>query len=243
MLKKNEVEDHPRISSFSNKTKSISACADSLKSKTSNAKVVCVTYGKCLVNSNHDAYVSNFINDVNARTKKHKENDLLTVTHGSDHYTIALQESSSPTPMVIMNDIVNGLPKLKYVKDQMCSSCQMGKAKRIHFKTKIVLSSKGRLHLLHMYLCGLKALMEKIHSGNVDAYSRYTWTYFLRSKNETSKVLIEFQRGLQDQVINVRTDRGTKFLNKTFQAYFKEKGLSHQMTIARTPEHNSIVER
>ncbi|GKC28598.1 hypothetical protein Tco_1035892 [Tanacetum coccineum] len=43
-----------------------------LKSRTSNVKAVCVTCGKCVFNSNHDACVSKFINDVNARTKKPK---------------------------------------------------------------------------------------------------------------------------------------------------------------------------
>ncbi|GJV49515.1 retrovirus-related pol polyprotein from transposon TNT 1-94, partial [Tanacetum coccineum] len=33
-------------------------------------------------------------------------------------------------------DIVTGLPKLKYVKDQLCSSCEMSKAKRSSFKSK-----------------------------------------------------------------------------------------------------------
>nr|GEX99987.1 hypothetical protein [Tanacetum cinerariifolium] len=51
-------------------------------------------------------------------------------------------------------DIMIGLPKLKYVKDQLCSSCELGKAKRSSFKTKVVLSLKGRLNLLHMDLCG-----------------------------------------------------------------------------------------
>ncbi|GJW10329.1 retrovirus-related pol polyprotein from transposon TNT 1-94 [Tanacetum coccineum] len=51
-------------------------------------------------------------------------------------------------------DIVTGLPKLKYVKDQICSSCEMSKAKRSSFKSKAVPSSKGRLNLLHMDLCG-----------------------------------------------------------------------------------------
>ncbi|GJY82076.1 integrase, catalytic region, zinc finger, CCHC-type containing protein [Tanacetum coccineum] len=32
--------------------------------------------------------------------------------------------------LLFKNDIVNGLPKLKYVKDQLCSSCELGKAKR-----------------------------------------------------------------------------------------------------------------
>nr|GEZ88010.1 retrovirus-related Pol polyprotein from transposon TNT 1-94 [Tanacetum cinerariifolium] len=51
-------------------------------------------------------------------------------------------------------DIVIGLPKLKYVKDQLCSSCELSKAKRRSFKSKAVPSSKGRLNLLHMDLCG-----------------------------------------------------------------------------------------
>ncbi|GJX34369.1 hypothetical protein Tco_0245926 [Tanacetum coccineum] len=70
--KKTEVEDHPKISSISNKTKSVTACNDSLKSRTSNVNVVCATCGKCVFNSNHDACVSKFLNGVNARTKKPK---------------------------------------------------------------------------------------------------------------------------------------------------------------------------
>ncbi|GJW72927.1 retrovirus-related pol polyprotein from transposon TNT 1-94 [Tanacetum coccineum] len=51
-------------------------------------------------------------------------------------------------------DVMIGLPKLKYVKNQLCSSCEVSKAKRSSFKTKTVPSSKGRLNLLHMDLCG-----------------------------------------------------------------------------------------
>nr|GEV63752.1 hypothetical protein [Tanacetum cinerariifolium]GEV64904.1 hypothetical protein [Tanacetum cinerariifolium] len=71
-FKKTEVEDHHRIYSISNKTKSITACNDSIKSRTSNVNVVCATCRKCVFNSNHDACVSKFINDVNAKTKKPK---------------------------------------------------------------------------------------------------------------------------------------------------------------------------
>ncbi|GJU91049.1 hypothetical protein Tco_1303472 [Tanacetum coccineum] len=69
-FKKTEVEDHPRISRTSNQTKSVTMCNDSLNSRTSNVNVVCATCGKCVFNSNHDACVSMFLNDVNARTKK-----------------------------------------------------------------------------------------------------------------------------------------------------------------------------
>nr|GEZ73673.1 hypothetical protein [Tanacetum cinerariifolium] len=81
----------------------------------------------------------------------------------------------------------------------------------------------------------------------VDDYSRYTWTHFLRSKDETPEVFIDFlrlvQRGLQAQVRVVRTDKGTEFLNQTLHAYFAAEGILHQMSVARTPEQNGVVER
>ncbi|GKD76550.1 hypothetical protein Tco_1339171 [Tanacetum coccineum] len=69
-FKRKEVEDHHRISSISKKTKSVTACNDSLNSRTSKVNVVCAKCGKCMFNSNHDACVSRYLNDVNAGTKK-----------------------------------------------------------------------------------------------------------------------------------------------------------------------------
>nr|GEZ60364.1 hypothetical protein [Tanacetum cinerariifolium] len=134
------------------------------------------------------------------------------------------------------NDIVVGLPKLKFIKDHLCSSCELGKAKRKSFHSKITPSSKRRLQLLHMDLCG-PMRVASINGKRyvlviVDDYSRYTWTHFLRSKDETPKVLIDFlrliQRGLQAQVRIVRTDKGTEFLNQTLHAYFAAEGILHQ---------------
>nr|GFC57652.1 retrovirus-related Pol polyprotein from transposon TNT 1-94 [Tanacetum cinerariifolium] len=184
-----------------------------------------------------------------------KGNNLLTGSRGSDLYSITLQSSNSPNPICLMakatssqawlwhrrlshsnfdtinllskNDIMIGLPKLKFIKDHLCSSCELGKAKRKSFHTKLTPSSKRRLHLLHMDLCG-PMRVASINGKRyvlviVDDYSRYTWTHFLRSKDETPEVLIDFltlvHRGLQAQVRVVRTDKGTEFLNQTLHAY------------------------
>nr|GFA71607.1 retrovirus-related Pol polyprotein from transposon TNT 1-94 [Tanacetum cinerariifolium] len=134
------------------------------------------------------------------------------------------------------NDIVVGLPKLKFVKEHLCSSCELGKGKRKSFRTKLTPSSKRRLQLLHMDLCGPMRVAsingKKYVLVIVNDYSRYTWTHFLRSKDETPEVLIDFlrlvQRGLQAQVRVVRTDKGTEFLNQTLHAYFAAEGILHQ---------------
>nr|GEV31720.1 integrase, catalytic region, zinc finger, CCHC-type, peptidase aspartic, catalytic [Tanacetum cinerariifolium] len=76
---------------------------------------------------------------------------------------------------------------------------------------------------------------------------KYTWTHFLRSKDETPEVLIDFlrlvQRGLHAQVRIIRTDKGTEFLNQTLHAYFASEGILHQTSVAQTPEQNGIVKR
>nr|GFB12365.1 hypothetical protein [Tanacetum cinerariifolium] len=206
-------------------------------------------------------------------------NDLLTGSRGTDLYSITLQDTNCPNPICLMakatssqawlwhrrlshlnfdtinllskNDIVVGLAKLKFIKDHLFSFCELGKAKRKSFHTKLTPSSKRRLQLLHMDLCG-PMRVASINGKRyilviVDDYSTYTWTYFLRSKDETPEVLIDFlrlvQRGLQAQVRVARTDKGTEFLNQTLHAYFAAEGILHQTSVARTPEQNGVVER
>ncbi|GJY25521.1 retrovirus-related pol polyprotein from transposon TNT 1-94 [Tanacetum coccineum] len=208
-----------------------------------------------------------------------KGNDLLTGSHGTDMYSITLQDTYTPNLICLMakatssqawlwhrrlshlnfdtinllskNNIVTGLPKLKFIKDNLCSSCELRKAKRKSFHTKTTPSSKRRLQLLHMDLCG-PMRVESINGKKyvlviVDDYSRYTWTHFLRSKDETPEVLIDFltlvQRRLHAQVRTIRTDKGTEFLNKTIHAYFAKEGIRHETSTAQTPEQNGIVER
>nr|GEY72856.1 hypothetical protein [Tanacetum cinerariifolium] len=185
-----------------------------------------------------------------------KENDLLTGSRGIDLYSITLQDTTSPNPICLMakatssqawlwhrhlshlnfdtinllskNDIVVGLPKLKFVKDHLCSSYELGKAKRKSFQSKTTLSSKRRLQLLHMDLCGPMRIAsingKKYVLVIVDDFSRYAWTHFLRSKDETPEVLIDF-------------------LRLTLHAYFTSEGILHQTSVARTPEQNDVVER
>nr|GEV19181.1 hypothetical protein [Tanacetum cinerariifolium] len=153
--------------------------------------------------------------------------------------------------LLLKNDIVIGLPKLKFIKDHLCSSCELGKAKRKSFQSKTTPSDKRRLQLLHMDLCGPMWVAsingKKYVLVIVDDYSKYSWTHFLRSKDKTPEVLIDFlrlvQRGLHAQVRIVRTDKGTKLLNKTLHAYFASEGILHQTSVALTPEQNGVVER
>nr|GEX17690.1 integrase, catalytic region, zinc finger, CCHC-type, peptidase aspartic, catalytic [Tanacetum cinerariifolium] len=51
-------------------------------------------------------------------------------------------------------DLVRGLPRLKFEKDHLCSSCQLGKSKKHTHKPKAKNTNLEVLNTLHMDLCG-----------------------------------------------------------------------------------------
>nr|GEU58740.1 putative ribonuclease H-like domain-containing protein [Tanacetum cinerariifolium] len=226
--------------------------------------------------------------------------DLLIGDCSSNLYTIALNEvaSNSSTCLLakasslqswlwhqrlshlnlatinnlVKNNLVQGLPKMKFEKDHLCSACEQGKNHRKHHKSKMAFALNKPLYLLHMDLCG-PMHVQSINGKRyvlvvVDDYSRYTWLFFLHSKDEASEVIISFIKkilvNLQLQVQRVRTDNGTEFKNKTLAKFFDERvrtdngtefknktlakffdevGITQQFSATRTPQQNSVVER
>nr|GEV80374.1 integrase, catalytic region, zinc finger, CCHC-type, peptidase aspartic, catalytic [Tanacetum cinerariifolium] len=171
--------------------------------------------------------------------------DFLTDDRSSNLYTIALNEVASNSSACLLakasssqswlwhqrlshlnfstinnlvkNNLIQGLPKMKFKKDHLCSACEQWKIHQKHHKSKTDFASNKPLYLLHMDLCGpmrVESINEKRYVlVVVDDYSWYTWVFFLHSKDETSKVIISIikktQVNLQLQVQRVRTDNGT----------------------------------
>nr|GEV11848.1 retrovirus-related Pol polyprotein from transposon TNT 1-94 [Tanacetum cinerariifolium] len=152
---------------------------------------------------------------------------------------------------LVKKNLVQGLPKMKFEKDHLCTACKQGKIHRKHHKCKTASASNKPLYLLHMDLCGpmrVESINEKRYMlVVVDDYSRYTWVFFLYSKDEATDVIISFMKktqvNLQLQVQRVRTDNGTEFKNKTLAKFFDEVGITQQFSAARTPQQNGVVER
>ncbi|GJT23287.1 retrovirus-related pol polyprotein from transposon TNT 1-94 [Tanacetum coccineum] len=148
-------------------------------------------------------------------------------------------------------DLLQGLPRLKFEKDHLCSTCQLGKSKKHYHKPKTENTNLEVLNTLHMDLCGPMRVQtingKKYILVIVDDYSRFTWVKFLRSKDETPEVVIKFlkqiQVGLNKTVRNIRTDNGTEFVNKDLTDYYERVGIFHQKTVPRTPQQNDVVER
>nr|GEZ74158.1 hypothetical protein [Tanacetum cinerariifolium] len=148
-------------------------------------------------------------------------------------------------------DLVRGLPRLKFEKGHLCSACQFRKRKKHTHKPKAENTNLEILNTLHMDLCGPMRVQtingKKYILVIVDDYSRFTWVKFLRSKDETPEVVINFitqiQVGLNKTVRYVRTDNGTEFVNHTMTEYYERIGIFHQKIVHRTPQQNGVVER
>nr|GEW92680.1 hypothetical protein [Tanacetum cinerariifolium]GEX17142.1 hypothetical protein [Tanacetum cinerariifolium] len=170
--------------------------------------------------------------------------DLLTRSQGNNLYTLSLGDMMASSLICLLQGLVRGLPKLKFEKDHLCSVCAMGKSKKKSHKPKSEDTNQEKLYLLHMDLCG--PIRVKSVNGKkyilviVDDYSRFTWVKYLRSKDEAPDFIIKFLKMIQVRlkvpICRIRTDNGTEFVNQTMREYYKQVGISHETSVARSPQ-------
>ncbi|GJS07415.1 retrovirus-related pol polyprotein from transposon TNT 1-94 [Tanacetum coccineum] len=106
-----------------------------------------------------------------------------------------------------------------------------GKQHRASCKFKTEKSISLPLHLLHMDLFGpifVKSLMKKMYCLVVtDDYSRFTWDFFLATKDENSDILKSFITGIENLVDHkvkvIRSDNGTEFKNREMNQFCEMK--------------------
>ncbi|GKC13288.1 putative ribonuclease H-like domain-containing protein [Tanacetum coccineum] len=152
---------------------------------------------------------------------------------------------------LVKGNLVRGLPSRLFENDETCVACQKGKQHRAFCKSKTENSISLPLHLLHMDLFGLtfvKSLMKKMYCIVVtDDYSRFTWVFFLATKDETSGILKSFITGIENLVDHkvkvIRCDNGTEFKNREMNQFCEMKGILRQFSVARTPQQNGVAER
>ncbi|GJV25651.1 putative ribonuclease H-like domain-containing protein [Tanacetum coccineum] len=152
---------------------------------------------------------------------------------------------------LVKGNLVRGLPSKLFENNQTCVACQKEKQHRASCKSKTVSLICQPLHMLHMDLFGptfIKSLMKKMYCLVVtDDYSRFSWVFFLATKDETSGILKSFitrVENLIDQKVKViRCDNGTEFKNKDMNQFCERKGIKREFSVARTPQQNGVAER
>ncbi|GJS37507.1 putative ribonuclease H-like domain-containing protein [Tanacetum coccineum] len=152
---------------------------------------------------------------------------------------------------LLKGNLVRGLPSNIFQNDHTCVACQKGKQHKASYKAKIVSSISQPLQLLHMDLFGptfVRSINHKTYCLVItDDFSRFSWVFFLRTKDETSGILKDFIRQIENQlnqkVKNNRCDNGKKFKNRDIIELCGSKGIKREYSNARTPQQNGVAER
>ncbi|GKA08275.1 putative ribonuclease H-like domain-containing protein, partial [Tanacetum coccineum] len=132
---------------------------------------------------------------------------------------------------LVKDNLVRGLQTKHFENDQTCVACLKRKQHRASCKSKVLNLITKPLFMLYMDLFGptfVSSLMRKKYCLVVtDDYSRFTWVFFLTSKDETSEILKNFIKEIENLVYKkvkiIRCDNGTEFKNKVMDDFYKEK--------------------
>nr|GEW03399.1 putative ribonuclease H-like domain-containing protein [Tanacetum cinerariifolium] len=152
---------------------------------------------------------------------------------------------------LVKGNLVRGLPSKVFENNQTCVACKKGKQHRASCKSKPVSSISQPLQRLHMDLFGptfVKNLNKKCYCLVVtDDYSRFSWVFFLATKDETSPILQTFITGIDNQlslkVKILRSDSKTEFKNHDLNQFCGMKEIKREFSVPRTPQQNGISER
>ncbi|GJU15415.1 putative ribonuclease H-like domain-containing protein [Tanacetum coccineum] len=152
---------------------------------------------------------------------------------------------------LVKGHLVRGLPLKVFVNDHTCVTCKKGKQHKASCKAKSERIIRKPLELLHMDLFR-PVFIESINKKRyclvvTDDFSRFSWVFFLATKDETSEILCKFIIGLENQLNHnvkiIRCDNGTEFKNHAMNEFCAKKGIKREFSVARTPQQNGVAER
>jgi transposase InsO family protein len=139
---------------------------------------------------------------------------------------------------------------LKFESDLVCAPCHHGKVVVASHSPVNTVITEHPGQLLHMGTVGPSRIRSM--GGKwyvlliVDDYSRYSWVFFLESKDE----VFEHFRSLALRLSNehpsclkvIYSDNGTEFRNASFDEFCLEHEIDQQFSVLRVPQQNEVVE-
>ena len=143
--------------------------------------------------------------------------------------------------------MVTGLLDIQVEHDGVCKGCALGKNVKGSF-TSSDSRSKGILDIIHSDVCGQMTVPSL---GNfvyyvlfIDDYSRKTWMYFLKTKDDVFNKFQEFKalvENLSERKIKVlRSDNGGEYTSKEFKDFCREAWIKRELTTPYNPHRMGL---
>ncbi|CAI5952997.1 unnamed protein product [Closterium sp. NIES-65] len=151
---------------------------------------------------------------------------------------------------VLVSDLPRSLPPLPPGPGPTCVPCVDGRQRAAPHSSEFP-PTQAPMQTLHMDVSGQGR--EQYILLVVDDYSRYTTVFPLRSKDDITKVLIDWIRaarlqlrdsfGLDFLVLRLHSDRGGEFSCACLGAFCRAQGIRQTFTLPASPQQNGIAER
>jgi hypothetical protein len=149
-----------------------------------------------------------------------------------------------------VSKVVIGLPELKVDREGVCKGCAQGKNIKNPFPRRDG-KAEGILELVHSDVCGpmpSTSLNRYLYYVSfIDDYSRKTWVYFLKSKDEVLGKFKEFKtlvENLSERKIKIlRSNNGGEYTSNEFGSFCKDVKIKRELTTPYNPQQNGVAER
>ncbi|GJZ14991.1 retrovirus-related pol polyprotein from transposon TNT 1-94 [Tanacetum coccineum] len=231
---KNKVVTHPRKvkSSLKNKDCVIppKGTAHVQHSKlNANSELKCVKCNGCMLSDNHDLCVLDFINNVNARAKS------KSIKNSSKRKVLKSVSANKKEPSPSWGSIVFDVPS------SSLDECRSSKLFSVKFGNDHVTKILG----YGDYQIRSVTISRILRQQSVYSVSwRYDGVLSYMSLVKCLNSLGDMHGDSNVQYALVRrTDNGTEFVNQTLREYYKKVGISHETSVARSPQQNGVFER
>lgn len=193
----------------------------------------------CLNNQSSPAVFS--LNQVN---QPHKFPEVAPSTLNQWHYRLG-------HPMLTTVKHILSKCNISFSKNDnlsFCSSCELGKSHRLPFSSSLTCYNKP-LQLIYSDIWGPAHTTStngfKYYISFVDAYSRYTWIFFLKEKSEVFHIFLQFKTHVElqydTQIKILQTDWGGEY--RPLTPFFQKFGIQHRLSCPHTSQQNGVVER
>ena len=144
-----------------------------------------------------------------------------------------------------MSKVVAGLPEIKINHEGVCKGFSQGKNTKNPFPSSNS-KAKAILDIVHSDVCGpmsTTSLSRYVYYVSfLDDYSRKTWIYFLKGKDEVFERFKEFKALVENlsekKIKTLRSDNGGEFTSNEFKYFYKEARIKREHTTPYNPQQN-----
>ncbi|GKA33382.1 retrovirus-related pol polyprotein from transposon TNT 1-94 [Tanacetum coccineum] len=163
--------------------------------------------------------------------------DLLTGSRGNNLYTLSLRDMMASFPICLLSKASKTKSWLWY---RRLSHLNFGAIN--HLVRHSLVRGLPKLKFEKDHLCSACAMGKtRRNPTNLNLKTPTKRNFIFCTSSSLSMITLD-SHGLMT-VQRIRTNNGTEFVNQTLREYYEKIGISHETSVARSPQQNGVVER